>query len=101
YRHVEKLIEIPDNATLSAEVIDSSVGHSLSVAVLAYALADHMGLPDEVKWDILVAARLQDLGKATIWHHILNRRGGLSDQERKDMEGHVTESLSIAKRMGY
>ncbi len=101
YGKVEELIEIPDEITLPTEVVDATVGHSKSVAVLAYALGEQMGLADDLKRKLLVAGRLQDLGKSTIWHHILNRRGGLSDQERKELENHVAESISISKRMGY
>ena len=71
------------------------------MAVLAYALGDRLGLGDDLKRKLLIAGRLQDLGKSTIWHHILNRRGGLSDTERKELEAHVTESVSIARRLGY
>ncbi len=101
YHHVVDWFEIPDHVTLSAEVIDASVGHSRCVAVVAYAIADRMGLSEEAKQDLLVAARLQDMGKSVVWHYVLNRRGGISDQERKDLEAHVAESVSVAKRMGY
>ncbi len=101
YHHVQKLVEIPDSVTLPTEVIDAAVGHSLSVAVVAYGVADRMGLPEELKLDLLAAARLQDLGKSVVWHHITNRRGGLSDQERKDLEAHVPESVAMARRAGY
>ena len=95
------MIEIPDAVPLAVEVIDGTVGHALSVAVVAYAIADQMGLSADVKKSILIAASLQDVGKRGVWHHILNRRGGLSDHERRELEGHVEESVSIAKRMGY
>ena len=101
YKYVEGLIEIPNSITLQVEVIDGSVGHSLCVAFLSYVLADAMGLPEDLKRNLLVAGRLQDLGKSEIWHHTLNRRGGLSDAERKEIEGHVAASVSLAKRMGY
>ena len=101
YGHVQNLIEIPDTVTLSAEIIDGTVGHSMSVAVLGYALADRLGLPEDRKKAIMIAARLQDLGKRAIWHHILNRRGGISDGERKELQGHVAESISTARSLGY
>ena len=101
YHHVEEMIEIPNAVPLAVEVIDGTVGHALGVATVAYALADRMSLPADVKKSILIAASLQDVGKRGVWHHILNRRGGLSDHERKELEGHVEESVSIAKRMGY
>jgi adenylate cyclase len=101
YGHVEGMVEIPGDVTLPVEVLDGTVGHSLVVAVVAYALADQLGLSEELKRAVLVAGRIQDLGKSAVWHHLLNRRGGLSDQERKELERHVEESVLIAKRMGY
>jgi HD-GYP domain-containing protein (c-di-GMP phosphodiesterase class II) len=101
YKHVPELMEIPDAVVLPTECIDSTVGHSLVVATLAYAIADRMGLPEPLKRHLLTAARLQDVGKSTVWHHILTRRGGLSEQERKSLEAHVTESVSNARRLGY
>ena len=101
YRRLEDLIEIPEDITLPTEVIDATVGHSKGVAVLAYALADRLEVGDDLKRKLLIAGRLQDLGKSAIWHHILNRRGGLSDTERKELEAHVAESISLAKRLGY
>lgn len=101
FQHLPALIEIPDEAVLPTEVLDGSVGHSVCVAVLSYALGDELGLAEDVKMQLLLAGRLQDLGKNIIWHHILNRRGVLSEQERKDLERHADESASIARRMGY
>ncbi len=101
YHDVSKMIEIPDEVTLPVETLDGTVGHSLSVSLVSYALADRLGLSPEIKRDLLAAGRIQDLGKSVVWHHILNRRGGLSDQERKELERHVDESVSIAKRMGF
>jgi HD-GYP domain-containing protein (c-di-GMP phosphodiesterase class II) len=101
YRQIADSIEIPDEAILPTEVVDGSVGHSLCVATLSYALGDQLGLPEDRKQDLLVAGRLQDLGKCIVWHHILNRRGVLSEQERKELERHVDESVAIARRMGY
>lgn len=101
FHPVEEMLEIPDSVTLPVEVLDASVGHSLSVAVLSYALAEQLGLSEEIKRDLLIAARLQDLGKSIVWHHLLSRRGGLSDEERRDLEAHVAESVAVAMRAGY
>jgi HD-GYP domain-containing protein (c-di-GMP phosphodiesterase class II) len=101
FQHVPALIEVPDEAVLPTEVLDGSVGHSLSVAVLAYALGEELGLAEDVRRQLLLAGRLQDVGKNIIWHHILNHRGVLSEQERKDLERHADESVSIARQMGY
>lgn len=101
FEHVRDLIEVPDTAVHPVEAIDATLGHSLSVAIFSYAIADHLGLSEEDKKDILTAARLQDLGKAIVQQHLLNRRGGLSDQERRELEGHVTESVEQARNLDY
>ena len=101
FKHVRDLIEVPDTVVHPVEAIDATLGHSLSVAIFSYAIADHLGLPEEDKKDILTAARLQDLGKAIVQQHLLNRRGGLSDQERRELEGHVTESVEQARNLDY
>ena len=101
FEHVRDLIEIPDTVVHPVEAIDATLGHSLSVAIFSYAIADHLGLSEEDKKDILTAARLQDLGKAIVQQHLLNRRGGLSDQERRELEGHVTESVEQARNLDY
>jgi adenylate cyclase len=101
YKHVPGMIEIPENVVLPTESIDASIGHSVVVATLAYAIADSMGLPEPLKGDLLIAGRLQDAGKCAVWHSILTRRGALSEQERKDLEKHVDESVSVTRRLGY
>lgn len=101
YHSATSLIDVPDTMVHPVEVIDGTLGHSLSVAVFAYALADNMGLPDDKKKIIMTAARLQDLGKVVVQQHLLNRRGGLSDQERRELEGHVNESVEKARDLGY
>jgi HD-GYP domain-containing protein (c-di-GMP phosphodiesterase class II) len=101
YRFVEELINIPDDVLLSIEALDGSIGRSKMVAVLSYAIADHLGLHDEEKQDILIAAYLSDIGKESIPHHILNRTGRLSENEFKEIERHPLEGIRIAKNMGY
>jgi putative nucleotidyltransferase with HDIG domain len=101
FQNVPSLIEVPDSLVHPVEVIDGTLGHSLSVAVIAYAIADQLELPENEKKDILTAARLQDLGKALVEQHLLNRSGGLSDQERRELAGHVNESVEKARDQGY
>jgi HD-GYP domain-containing protein (c-di-GMP phosphodiesterase class II) len=101
YQSVEKLIEIPEEVVLGVESLDGSLGHSRVTALLSYAMADRLGLNEDLKRTILQAAYLQDVGKEAIPHHILNRAGSLTEQEIKLTEKYVPESIAALKRMGY
>jgi HD-GYP domain-containing protein (c-di-GMP phosphodiesterase class II) len=101
YSSVASHIEIPEEVVLAVEALDGSVGHARVVALLSYAIADHMRLNEELKKTILHAGYLQDIGKEAVPHHILNRTGSLTEQESKLLEKYVHESVATLKRMGY
>ncbi len=94
-------IEVPEEVVLAVEALDGSVGHSRIVALLSYAMADHLRLNEDLKKTILQAGYLQDIGKEAVPHHILNRSGSLTEQESKLLEKYVDESVATLKRMGY
>ena len=95
------MIEVPEEVVLGVEALDGSVGNSRVVALLSYAIADHLDLNDDLKKNILLAGYLQDIGKEAVPHHILNRTGSLTEQESKLVEKYVQESVSSMKRLGY
>jgi len=101
YRRAEAHIEVPEDLVLSVEALDGSVGHCRVVALLSYAIADHLRLNEELKKTILQAGYLQDIGKEAVPHHILNRAGSLTEQEVKLLEKYVAESIAACKRIGY
>ncbi len=101
YRHAEAHIEVPEDVVLSVEALDGSVGNARVVALLAFALADHLNLNDELKRIVLQAGYVQDIGKEAVPHHILNRAGSLTDQETKLLQKYVMESVASLKRLGY
>lgn len=101
YREAQAHIEIPEDLVLAVEALDGSVGHSRVVALLSYAIADHLHLNEDLKKTIMQAGYLQDIGKEAVPHHILNRGGSLSEQETKLLEKYVPESVAACKRMGY
>ena len=101
YRHVEDLIEIPNDVILPAEALDGTVGHSKIVAILSYAIGDVLGLTEQDKRNLLIAGYLEDIGKQIIPHVILNRRGSLMDTEVVEVQKHPIESVKILKSMGY
>jgi len=101
YRHAESHIEVPEDVVLSVEALDGSVGNARVVALLAFAIADHLQLNDDLKKIILQAGYVQDIGKEAVPHHILNRAGSLTDQETKLLQKYVMESVASLKRLGY
>jgi response regulator RpfG family c-di-GMP phosphodiesterase/class 3 adenylate cyclase len=101
YQGVEQMLEVPESIVLGAEALDGSVGNSRVVALLSYALADHLNLNEDLKRSILLAGYLQDIGKEAVPHHILNRTGSLTEQETKLVEKYVQESVASMKRLGY
>ncbi|MDY6845031.1 MAG: adenylate/guanylate cyclase domain-containing protein, partial [Thermodesulfobacteriota bacterium] len=101
YSYVEGLIEVPDDVILPIEALDGTIGHSKIVAVISYAIANFLGLSEREKKNILIAGYLEDIGKQIIPHHILNRRGGLSETEIQEVEKHPVESTKILRSMGF
>ncbi len=101
YEHIESNIQVPFDLVLSVESLDGSIGRGLLVAMLSYVIADHMQLDEDLKSTILQAGYLQDIGKETIPHHILNRPASLTEQEIKYIERYVIESVASLKRLGY
>jgi HD-GYP domain-containing protein (c-di-GMP phosphodiesterase class II) len=101
YLPAQKEIEVPEELVLAVEALDGSVGHGRCVALLSYALADHLHLSEDAKKTILQAGHVQDLGKEAVPHHILNRAGSLTEQEAKLLEKYVQESVATLKRLGY
>jgi len=101
YQHAEAHMDIPEDVVLAVEALDGSVGNSRVVALLSYAIADHLDLNEEMKRIILQAGYVQDIGKEAVPHHILNRAGSLTDQEAKLLQKYVSESVASLKRLGY
>lgn len=101
YCHVAGEIHIPDDVTLPSEALDGSVGQSRVVAVLSFALADSLGLSENMKRNILQAGFLADIGKELIPHHLRNRPGGLTSSETEIMQQHPEESCRLMRKMGY
>ncbi len=98
---VYRLMEYPANLVLPVECLDGSVGHSRVVGFLSYAIADTLDLLDQDRRDILEAGYLADIGKTIIPHHLLNRRGSLSQEEFGDVMKHSRESVRKLTQMGY
>ncbi len=101
YCHLLAEIQVPEDVVLAVEALDGSVGNSAMTALLSYAVADRLDLNEDLKKVILHGGYVQDIGKEAIPHHILNRRGSLTEQETKVVERYVQESVATLKRLGY
>jgi putative nucleotidyltransferase with HDIG domain len=101
FRSAVDLIKVPADVVLPVEALDGSIGHSRTVALLSYAMAQALGLPEKDKKDILLAGFFADIGKEIIPHYILNRGGSLSSTEFDLIKTHTAESARVMKSMGY
>ncbi len=101
YAPMQASIEVPEELVTAVEALDGSIGHGRCVALLSYAIADHLNLNEDLKKTILLAGYTQDLGKEAVPHHILNRSSSLTEAEAKLLERYVQESVSTLRRLGY
>ena len=101
YRHCAERIQVPADLILPIEARDARIGHSTAVAVIAYAIADVLGIPDAERMDILRAGYLADIGMEIVPHHLLNRRGSLGGSEYEAVKKHPTASERLLRTMGY
>ena len=72
--------------------------HSLNVAVLVMALAEHLGLGSSEVRAYGVAGLLHDLGKVCVPVEILNKPGKLTESERTVMQAHPREGARLILR---
>lgn len=70
-------------------------GHSERVASYSMALSRHLGLKQEEVFQIHIASILHDVGKLGIKDVILNKPGGLSDEEFEIMRQHPSIGAQI------
>ncbi len=81
------------------ELYDSYTGgHSEEVAYLCNILCKKMALTDELSNTIYYAAIVHDIGKIGVSTEILNKKGKLSDEERKLVNQHSTFGYSILSK---
>lgn len=74
-------------------------GHSHNVAILSKAIAEEAGYDDASANLIHSAGLLHDIGKVGIPENVLSKPGVLTEDERKIMESHVLQSISIIKHI--
>lgn len=74
--------------------------HMRRVGFLVDRLADWMGLSEEVRLEVAVAALLHDIGKLGIPEALLNKAGRLSDGELRELATHAEVGAAMLLRIG-
>jgi putative nucleotidyltransferase with HDIG domain len=75
-------------------------GHSARVSRYALLVADKLGLTTRQKHELYLAAMLHDIGKIGIPDELLNREGKLSEEQIRQIRGHVSVGASMLKALG-
>lgn len=101
FKQVESVIEDLEDAILPVEVIDGSVGGSKVSALLAFAIATELDLPESRREKIAIGACLHDIGKEKIPHYLLNQEGNLSSTEFEEIMKHPLEGIMTLQIRGY
>lgn len=75
--------------------------HQRRVTELAVAIAHEMGLKDDLKKAILIAASLHDIGKMNIPSDILNKPGKITELEYSLIKSHCRTGYEIIKNINF
>jgi PAS domain S-box-containing protein/putative nucleotidyltransferase with HDIG domain len=78
-----------------------TAGHQKRVATLAGMIAEEMGLPEEKREAIYMAALMHDLGKIRVPAEILSKPGQLSDIEFDLIKTHPQVGYEILKNIRF
>lgn len=71
--------------------------HSARVADLLYKFGSHLGLPDVALNDLYELGTLHDIGKIQIPSQLLNKKGKLTEKERRLFSDHTIYGYEILK----
>ncbi|MFW6298451.1 MAG: HD domain-containing phosphohydrolase [Bacillota bacterium] len=72
-------------------------GHSETVANIAYAIGEAMGIKKDELEDIYWAGILHDIGKLGVDHGVLNSKKRLTDEEYETIKHHVDMGYEVLK----
>lgn len=98
---LNKLVTFPEDQILPVECIDGSVGFGRLTGTTAYLIADRMGMVDQEKHDILEAGYLAEIGKTIVPENVLNRNGGLTEDDFTHIHMHPREGVRKLRNAGY
>ena len=88
--------EIIRRLALAAEHRDEQAGDHLSrVAGCSIAIAEGLGLPEDVVNDVALASTMHDVGKIAVPDHVLLKAGPLTEAERREMMEHAIRGFRI------
>jgi|GEM_PF-1300734 len=73
--------------------------HSQRVAEMSYAVARELALPEEQALALQSIARVHDVGKVAVRDAVLLKSGGLSLQERQEIQSHVEAGGQILSHL--
>lgn len=73
-------------------------GHGERLAKMGQTMANKIGLDDDIRRNLIVLAKVHDLGKVGIPDQILFKKGKLTEEEYKRMKEHVKIGWEIAHR---
>jgi putative nucleotidyltransferase with HDIG domain len=94
---------LDDVAAAFARIVDAkspyTSGHSERVALFTDMIARELGLPSDRRRWIKRAALLHDIGKLGVTNAILDKPGGLDDEEWRAMRQHAAHSETILARI--
>lgn len=101
--YISLRIETTKTLEVLADCVDRrdsyTAEHSQRVASYADAIAEEMGLDDEVKELIELAGKVHDLGKISISNDILLKEGPLTESEMKIMRTHPDVAYNILRNL--
>lgn len=76
-------------------------GHSKRVAHYATLMADHLGLTDSERQDLIFSAQLHDIGKIGISEQLLNKPGKLDPDEYEVFKTHPVRGVKILEPLEF
>jgi len=67
--------------------------HCVNVSIFSIVIGQRLGLPRLLLYELGLGALFHDLGKSRISHDIVNKPGGLTDEEWFQLQQHPTEGM--------
>ncbi len=74
--------------------------HSINVGLYCMTFALEMGMPADEVHELGLGGMLHDVGKSTVPHEILNKKGSLTDDEFEVVKSHTSSGEKIMREMG-
>jgi PAS domain S-box-containing protein/putative nucleotidyltransferase with HDIG domain len=98
----ESLITTVNTLASTVEMRDPyTAGHQRRVTLLACAIAEEMGLPEEQFDGLRLAGLVHDIGKITVPAEILNKPGRISEIEFNIIKTHPQAGYNLLKEIAF